>query len=226
MRVSRWLPCLAAAAVLAAMHGTARAQTDCPMDTLWAQSKLQVFGALYTRAAKVDTTFLNGCGRGIAQYDFGAGTFVSEIDFTCSGWTSITAWDEYTIAGLDPGTPVSFRVELEADAQMLMVPGMYPNINASARLSAGGATAAMSATTLPQHEVLALPLTQDAGTPFAVSIALRTSTNVSGGHTRVETALRFVGLPDGARVESCQGFHGMVVPSRQTTWGALKAIYR
>lgn len=228
MRPLRWLPALSiAAALLSVATRPAPAQAPCPLDSLRAQSKATVFGDVATRRARVDTTFQDGCGPALVAYDLGAGTLASEIDFTCGGGsTSTSAWDDYTVLGPETGTPVSFRIELEADLQVLRVPPTYSRVGGYALLSAGDASRSMESYQSSRQEVLRLDVTRDAGIPFRVNERFLLSAWIDGGRARLAGTLRFVGLPGGSRIESCQGFRGAVLPARLARWGDLKAIYR
>ncbi len=224
MRLPHWLPAVSTGVALLAA-APALAQTVCPIDSLVAQSKATVFGQVFTRRAHLDTTFQDGCGPAMVAYDLVAGTFSAEVDLTCGGGhASTSTWDDYTIAGLEPGTPVSFRIELDADLQVLRVPLQYKNVGGSAVLAAGSASTSMQSYNASRHEVLSLDVTRDAGTSFPVNVKLYQSAWIDGGRTRITGTLRFVGLPEGSRVESCQGFTGAVLPARPVSWGRLKSL--
>jgi hypothetical protein len=71
---------------------------------------------------------------------------------------------------------------------------------------------------------ITLPLVHASDEVFPLAIVL--SAKAQYGSARERVTLTFSGLPDGARVESCQGFGTTATPVRRSSWGALKQRYR
>jgi hypothetical protein len=82
----------------------------------------------------------------------------------------------------------------------------------------------------PFANTLTLDLTIVAGQPERISFSLsgrRTvGSAISESASEAHASIRFLGLPSGASITSCQGFSAMATPARTSTWGRLKAIYR
>ena len=79
---------------------------------------------------------------------------------------------------------------------------------------------------------LSLPVRVTPGVPFQVAVVVHAHASAGFGppcfvYSEVTSTLRFDGLPSGYGVQSCKGFsQGPVVPTRATTWGRVKTVYR
>lgn len=75
--------------------------------------------------------------------------------------------------------------------------------------------------------VARLQITIAAAHPTTIEFELMARRGGAGGHAIVsEAQIDFIGLPPGVAVVSCQGYGRTQVPARQTSWGAIKCIYR
>ena len=66
-----------------------------------------------------------------------------------------------------------------------------------------------------------------AGTPAPVRVELTAYQSAGGRHVADgDAAIRFLGLPPGAHVVSCQGYADPSTPALPSSWGEVKALYR
>ena len=74
---------------------------------------------------------------------------------------------------------------------------------------------------------VATNLTLTAGTPVPVSFLIEARRTAGGSHAADGVGTyTFLGLPEGAKVVSCQGYLDPSVPALPRSWGSLKAAYR
>lgn len=77
------------------------------------------------------------------------------------------------------------------------------------------------------QETLQLPLDDvHAGTDIELKYSVWFIRSSNGYHGEGTGRLRFAGLPQGARVESCQGYGTAPTPARGSSWGRVKSSYR
>ncbi len=145
--------------------------------------------------------------------------------------------DDYTVTGVPEGTALSVTAVADLDLLYVRVAGMSPtfvfgslwvspvvgapNPNIDEFYFAGAAPGEETQT----HQLrLALPVL--AGTPFPLSLSVGVSASGrQGGYSHAR--LSFEGLPPGARIASCKGYHqDQPVPALARSWGAVKATYR
>lgn len=75
--------------------------------------------------------------------------------------------------------------------------------------------------------LIELPITITAGTPLTLEFEFWARRSPGGDHGADATGIvRFVGVPPGARVISCQGDAGIATPVHGASWGRLKTLYR
>jgi len=222
--------------------GVPAARSDCPGSTLF-------YGALDPAipisevASRVDTLFsIQGCDRVHARYDLPAGLLIAAVDVACpadfgrtpSGIETVIE-DDFEVVGLAPGTPAVFDVALHLDGEGhdFGEPGYG---SGGARLRATileGASHSVSlerATSTPEPSIyvserLALALSEVAGTPFRLRLAVRAE--AFDGRAALDGRMEFEGLAAGVVVRSGRGYSSASpVPLRATGWGRLKARYR
>jgi hypothetical protein len=182
-----------------------------------------------------------------ASYDLTRGLFVMRFqNFTVApnsqGAASVAAVDQYRVEGVLPGTPVTLSADLDVGLNVYGYecppPGQLTATSASATLREGVSNQSSVSITTPvtcsgwgccahaksERTVLRVSVTRPAGDAFTLHFDLATSGHGSAYGTG---QLRFSGLPPGARVVSCQGYRqDFVTVAKQTSWGALKTIYR
>jgi len=190
-------------------------------------------GPSYSAAAQRDTSAGNGDGDGTVRYDLKAGRV--EVSVSAGPTGSFQSHgipaDEYQLVG--PGvTPVSItaRAHVTGDAESL-TDGFYHGtialwavleeqggVRDSLRVDVGGGE------TRSIDQTLSITLSHAPAEPFRLSFAANAGASLASGHLAVQ--LDFV-LPPALLVSSCQGYAGpSSVPTRQTSWGRLKARYR
>lgn len=168
-------------------------------------------------------------------YDHPAGTV--EVYHCCSlGRTYMKARDSYDVAGVPAGTPVVVVAELSVEGAILSLgcsaSGCWGTLGFSL---ASGASLRESYLTRnmfaegrePVQGGVELPITIVAGQPVTIERQLWAQKAPGGNHGAEGIGrLRFSGLPEGARVVSCQGFQDDPVPTLRRSWGKLKSAYR
>ena len=218
-----------ALALLPAAEG--RAQTnDCPLSCvldictlLPVNSASQTIGPYGAHAsASYDLRV------GVVGYDFNSGD-------DSSGYASAIARDRFTVIGPSSPQLVSFIARLGVRLTVTAI--SCCRVEAMGSLQEAGGPPVEVAATAPVFDpefishvdvdtVLTLPIAHLVGEPFELTYS------VAGGGTGVRVtasadgALSFSGLPSGYGVVSCQGFAGVVVPTRPRTWGGVKSSYR
>jgi hypothetical protein len=222
---------LSAALVMAWVLGPSAAAlparaAPCPASTVAIYSTSPV---PHTEAAFETTTAV---GR-IAAYDLRAGTLHIEHPGGV-GSLYVEGADRYRVVGPADGTPIPIVARLEVDgfSQSAGCGGSGCWGEFRAEIGQGTNVVSQSVTTTFAAErkdlvtSLDYPLTVVAGGDFELRCRLTFirppgASHFGGGISR----LRFVGLPDEARVTSCQGYDS-ATPTRATSWGRLKALYR
>jgi len=170
----------------------------------------------------------HGTGGGEGAYNLPAGTAEASGsgDGSYGAGAIVTARDDFRVTGLPDGTPLNFTATYDV---------VFSGANQAffdASLQDGAAPAAtVTGCTCGQptygavHQ-LTRTLTHPAGEVFRLTYRVYAGCNGFGGASATGT-LRFIGLPPGARVESCQGYvQDFAVPAQLASWGAVKSRYR
>jgi len=77
------------------------------------------------------------------------------------------------------------------------------------------------------YQVLSLPLSQPTGDHFHLAVHLRAVNPDVGAISPATASARLMfAVPPGYMVTSSQGYSSVPTPTRETTWGRLKVIYR
>lgn len=169
----------------------------------------------------------HGTGTGTGRYDLPAGTIgASASSSSYGGYANVTAVDDFKVVGIPEGTPLAFTATLavsfsgafEAYFGASLQDGILP------ATSAGGC--ACGQMFYGANYLLTQSLSHPAGEVFRMTSKISASCGSHGG-AGSSGVLRFTGLPQGARVESCQGYiQDFPVPALPASWGAVKAQYR
>jgi hypothetical protein len=140
--------------------------------------------------------------------------------------SELWASDVYRVEGLPPGTPVDVTAELQVWA-------MAQNTSSHAAawvwdITSGAAHQGGSGASLfalpPQTTRLTIHTLS--GQAFPVTWHFLAMESVDGCLATMWGQFRFVTLPAGGYVQSCQGYLDLTVPVRDRSWGELKAAYR
>ena len=210
---------LALTAALPARRGDAQ----CPTSTIVLYRVSETFS---TTAATADQ---NQTGRH-AAFDLTAGWL--EITHPGDlGGVTCDPTDRYRVVGLPDGTPVHLIAQLVADGSSYSSyssgSGEFGAWIRSGNLFAADSVEAASFVGLvPLKKTLELPLDVLAGQDFDLQFRLwfyRSPGGAQYGGGRA--VIRFSGLAPGVDVVSCQGYQ-LTVPTRPTSWGKLKQLYR
>lgn len=149
--------------------------------------------------------------------------------------TVVTARDRFDVIGVPAGTPVSvlatFAVTGWAYTDGCGGTGCCGMLVATLR-----AFPDTAATTLIGYSysgrgdfsgAVAVPVTFIAGTPRDIEVEMYARRCPGGAHTVDATGrVQFIGTDANALVVSCKGFGPTAVPTRRSSWGRLKTLYR
>jgi hypothetical protein len=185
--------------------------------------------------------------RATASYDLISGTVGVETEggFDWITYAAVAAADEYRVLGLPPGPTLSFVVEMRVRASLSGY--CFPGFNgaassASATLREGDSDQSTLSVGTPLEchlsppyfccaqqasidQTLRVTILRSVGEVFTIHFGLESQE--FKGYARVDGQLSFSGIPPGASVVSCQGYHqDFVTDSRRTSWGQLKLRYR
>ena len=172
---------------------------------------------------------------GRVAYDLLAGTLTLVHGGGLSE-TFVVARDLYDISGVPAGTPVLVTVELAARG-MVSSPGCggagCHGVLTGAIAAEGERVEQVAIGTVFQPGQVPVEVAPRqvvrlvAGAPTLIAFELR-GRRTPGGNHRVEAGgtFRFLGLPPGASIVSCQGFTGSPTPTASASWGRVKASYR
>jgi hypothetical protein len=152
------------------------------------------------------------------------------------GATSVRARDAYDVVGVPAGTQVPATVELSAEGAVWsfgcggsgcwggLFGRIFDGVNEQHAQSDANV---FGPDTVAVSFVITLPVTLVAGQANELEFQLG-GYRAPGGDHHVEGtgSWRFLGLPAGAEVVSCQGFVGGPTPARPASWGTVKALYR
>jgi hypothetical protein len=222
-------------AALSGLPARARAAVACPPNIVKLGGNAQ--GNSY--GARADTSFsfaFPTSGTDQVSYDLVSGTLAMS---ECCGpaETFVQTSDAYDVTGVPAGTPVTVTAMLTVDSDV--------HASCNSALLCGGALVDMqvthgsdiasqqhSFTPPPQqmnwHDVLTAPVTIIAGTPEEIDFMLggRQLSGSVGDGSDASGTISFSGLPAGASIKSCQGYHPIATPAHVSSWGRLKTLYR
>lgn len=150
--------------------------------------------------------------------------------------TSVRARDAYDVLGVAAGTHVPATVELSAQGAVWTIGcggsgcwgGLFGRIFDGVNEQHAQSDAnVFGPDTVAVSFVITLPVDLVAGQANPLEIQLGGYRAPGGSHLVEGTgSWRFLGLPAGVQVVSCQGFVGQPTPVRPASWGRLKASYR
>lgn len=160
------------------------------------------------------------CRTLVSQYDIPAGLLRASASSVGEGnfSTSLLVQDDFKVIGPAPGTPLSLTAHLSVNLTQTeaVMYDLRTGQNASANADPG-----------PLTTDLTLDIATLADQDFRLGFGMQARVGPIGGVGYGEARLSFGGLPAGAVVISCNGYVGNnPVPTRQTSWGRLKQIYR
>lgn len=222
--MTRPLRCLAALAALVLLPAASRG-APCP------GSSFTVSGATFTNTAAVYDTV---AFQGEAHWDMTLGRVYMQ-QYGSLGGATVDAFDDFEVTGVAPGTPVTVYAILEVDGAVWTpgcgssgCAGMYEvtfrHGNDSLKVNR---FASMYSGRVEYHDAMQLNIPFIAGQPERIEIRAYGRRSPGGSHwSEADCRLRFTLVDEGVGITSCKGFAGTLVPTRTTTWGRLKTIYR
>jgi hypothetical protein len=165
-------------------------------------------------------------------------------DVGCVSLAFAHATDVYQVEGVAAGTPLVFQAELVAHLAVhgdgcAHGPDCYvAEVEATSDISLrddGSAQlvqASLSVRGYPCNfesagldTTIVLPMAHAAGDTFSLELTADAYSLIA--YAGVSGQIFFSGLPAGASVMSCQGYHqDAATPTRRQSWGALKLLYR
>jgi hypothetical protein len=210
-----------------------KAQSSCPPTTVRCSYTKEI-------TAPSDTSyccdFVYGrCGS--ARTDHATGRFHAEgsggFDFS-GGGAEIDAVDQFTILGPALPDPIAINALLDihgyaygSSYHFTCSSGQASFSIASAGVPAASRTINGDCTPASIDVTIGIPLAVRVGESFVLTIVTSARGAGDGGNGTADSGLRFSGLPAGYSIVSCKGYRmDSPVPTRLTSWGALKRIYR
>ena len=171
----------------------------------------------------------HGCGSGEGRYDLPAGRLEALATYHPVGsGASVVTRDDFRVVGVPEGTLLTFTAELQvsifgsSDGCGSAGFGEGEATSRSASICGSGVGDPFCCAANP---TLTLPLTRLVNEVFRLTSTVNTHSR--DGSAQSTGQLRFSGLPQGARVESCQGYvQDVPVPALPASWGSMKARYR
>jgi len=205
----------------------------CPASIIQAY-KITEVAPFATHAFVYDTTIvLDSLNWVRVQFDRYAGHVEFSTKTSRRATASSRIVETFDVAGVPPGTPVDAVLVFRLDGWVQQtcggsgcghtLEGVLAVDSDSAR---AGGFFRPSPGRIPFAATLSLPIHLVAGTPVEAHFVLSYVTNVGAGEGSSEAIGDYfvTGLPPGVRAIACPG--GDVTPTRRSTWGALKRIYR
>jgi hypothetical protein len=172
-----------------------------------------------------------------AGYDLLAGHLIvgslADIDESGGvGW--VIARDRFRVTGLIGAQPATFEARLHVSGylQLSGTGFRFGHVSAALRESTTNVSSYELSTPSggPVDTTLALMLVHSPDDSFVleyellVQVGSHTFAHERGG---MDAYLTFTALPPGGMIVSCQGYPaGPVLPTRQTSWGRVKRLYR
>lgn len=224
MRRLRFTP-LAAIAALALAAGAALGD-PCPPSGV----RLYTGPVTWNTQAVFDTSDFSGSG----GWDMPAGYVHMYSTGTLAG-VVVDMYDDFDVTGVAPGTPVTVQARLSVDGAVWTTGcggsgcgGMYEVAfwHGTDSLRVLHSDHLFSGRT-DHHDELVLPVTITAGTPERLRVYAHGQRTPGGAHqSEAHCRLTFVVQDAAIGVVSCKTYSLAPVPTRPTSWGRLKSLYR
>lgn len=156
------------------------------------------------------------------SYDLVLGTLGAYSNGLCCSVpaSEVIAQDSYRLTGF----PSDETFLLTAELAWSVVSASFESAFSTTVVS-GQTVAGWDYPSMPYKESVQLVFPVTGQQEFMVTWRVSAQKGKSGP-SQIAGRFRFLNLPQGAAIESCQGFAGGLVPTQPTTWGAVKATYR
>src|SRR5262249_512349 len=145
-----------------------------------------------------------------------------------NGALSLECQDDFLIQGLADGTPVAFTAKFVVHTDIRggssHAPWFHTVVGTGPAGDPSHASEYYDGYFIGDH-ALVLALSQNAGEVFPLHFLQEYSEGLDGLDIYQDAKLTFEGLPPGATITSCHGYHQDAVPASHTTWGSLKGRY-
>lgn len=236
------------ATLILALATSDAAPGQCPTTTITAQSNYGPNTLTTTAPRETLSTVSSGGGcsdwgctswgiDAFATYDLVAGTMQDYVYAygVIVGDASVAAHDVFTLIGPSPGPPIVFHAHAHGFVASGCVYGPTGSADASIREGASNIASASAQGFQNcqggQSYDIGVAITLAPGSTFDLYLTIDAHASGSffgpAGDGHANLSLSFPDLPAGYYVVSCQGFSsGQVTPTRRTSWGQLKALYR
>jgi hypothetical protein len=163
-------------------------------------------------SASQSSTCINGFGS--VGYDLRTGAF--EVHSRSTSHEGFHTWlqtqDEFVIEGPASATPIPVSA---------LFTGTW---NRAELYLSSGTTIVSDGSDAITSRTLRLDLQKLPGESFIVTVRGDAAAHL--GFADIQGAMRFTSLPPGYSLRSCQGFAGVPVAVRTSSWGRIKQIYR
>lgn len=213
---------------MTAMASAPPAYAQCPQSAVLCEGRSSSNEVIFQVSEASDAaTNTASYGKSSASYDLADGT-LRAVAWVQEAWwhtSRAVAVDRFELHGV-PAAWVTIRLAISADG--VTDPSFRMAwIGGSARLVAADQTATAQ-TPKPWFNVPSIDVNVQMIEGVPLEITYEVSADGWGYYPTltVNGQLGFVGLPDGGRITSCNGFDSSPLAVQTRTWGAVKALYR
>ncbi len=215
---------LAGLVLLALVTAPPSRATPCPESCGTNSAEGTVCSSLPTRDHSTYTTctLVPGTSSTNEKWNLVLGTVQVAASSCYSGVATVAALarDRFRVVGPASATPIAFQARLGTHGgagEFGSVGAGLSEVGGESRWVDGGFVGGF-------NTVLLLPLSHVVGEEFELVYEAHADAYPTAS---TSGQLSFTGLPPGYGVTSCQGFAGDgAVPTKRTSWGAIKSIYR
>jgi hypothetical protein len=187
-----------------------------PVDTL------VICGVTTVSTAPSQTVYGCAFNNSGVTYDLKSGQF--SVGAGPMGDAALSVSDIFLVSGPSTASPVPFSAQLAVHVGRTYDGKAIADIRSdqAQEFASNGAWVGSDF-----YQVLSLPLSQPTGDHFHLAVHLRAVNPDVGGISPATASARLMfAVPPGYVVTSSQGYSSVPTPTRETTWGRLKVIYR
>jgi hypothetical protein len=215
-------------AVILVLTASQTTVAECPVNTVYVRGEDCCDGEVVFNLSASSAAPANeiSYGKSWADYDLSRGrlrasAWVKEANEHRSG---VTATDVFTLTGV-PAAMIKIHAALSY-AAVTDPAGRMAWVSGYARLQVGDLSVETSGTYPLVERSIELEVIVLEGEPFAVTCQIEAAGWGYYPTIDMGCTVSFPDLPAGAEITSCNGFGETEVPVEETTWGAVKTLYR